>query len=230
MFRYLYLPPRWPSGWDVRLESRRFRVQFPLAVWCFFPVRHTSDLKIGTPVATLPGACRFRVSAGTGWPSVSILWLGEVDRLICNFCLSVAACQIIWADPSPRYTSMLLPTNVSVLRKFLKPLSTCEPSTSRPVVRSALHNSFSYSVGHGQWVYEGVWGEYPGLGYVCMCFELACKVSAYCQRFSRTGFWCLLWNKPCWNVLLLFGLVILKGTSREQSVLGFVQAYTQNTL
>ena len=34
---------------------------------------HTSDLKVGTPVATLPGAWRYSVSAGTGWPSVSIL-------------------------------------------------------------------------------------------------------------------------------------------------------------
>ena len=34
---------------------------------------HTSDLKIGTPVATLPGAWRYRVSAGTGWLGVSIL-------------------------------------------------------------------------------------------------------------------------------------------------------------
>ena len=34
---------------------------------------HTSDLKIGTPVATLPDAWCYRVSAGTGWPSVSIL-------------------------------------------------------------------------------------------------------------------------------------------------------------
>ena len=34
---------------------------------------HTSDVKTGTPVATLPGAWRHRVSAGTGWPSVSIL-------------------------------------------------------------------------------------------------------------------------------------------------------------
>ena len=33
---------------------------------------HTSDLKIGTPVATLPGAWRYRVSAGTGWTGVSI--------------------------------------------------------------------------------------------------------------------------------------------------------------
>ena len=34
---------------------------------------HTSDLKIDTPVATLPGAWRYRVSAGTGGPGVSIL-------------------------------------------------------------------------------------------------------------------------------------------------------------
>ena len=33
----------------------------------------TSDLEIGTPVATLPGSWRYRVSAGTGWSSVSIL-------------------------------------------------------------------------------------------------------------------------------------------------------------
>ena len=39
----------------------------------FAGLSHTSDLKIGTPVATLPGAWRYRVSTGTGWPGVSIL-------------------------------------------------------------------------------------------------------------------------------------------------------------
>ena len=34
---------------------------------------HTSDFKIGTPVATLPGDGHYRVSAGTGRPSVRIL-------------------------------------------------------------------------------------------------------------------------------------------------------------
>ena len=34
---------------------------------------YTSDIKIGTPVATLSGAWNYRVSTGTGWPSVSIL-------------------------------------------------------------------------------------------------------------------------------------------------------------
>ena len=34
---------------------------------------HTSDLKIGTSVVTLPGAWQYRVSGGTGLPGVSIL-------------------------------------------------------------------------------------------------------------------------------------------------------------
>ena len=42
-------------------------------------------------MATLPGTWYYRVSAGTGWPSLSILWLGEVESLICNSYLSVAA-------------------------------------------------------------------------------------------------------------------------------------------
>ena len=39
----------------------------------FSVLSHTSDLKIGTPVATLPDAWGYRVSAGTGRPGVSIL-------------------------------------------------------------------------------------------------------------------------------------------------------------
>ena len=69
---------------------------------------HTSDLNIGTPVATLPGAWRYRVSTGTGRPGVSILWLGEMESLICSFYLSVAARKLVCADPSLRYTCMLL--------------------------------------------------------------------------------------------------------------------------
>ena len=34
---------------------------------------HTSDLKTGTPVATLPGTWHYRVSTGTGLPGVCIL-------------------------------------------------------------------------------------------------------------------------------------------------------------
>ena len=67
-----------------------------------------SDLRIGTPVATLPGAWCHRVSAGTGWPGVSILGLGEITSLIGSLYLSVAARTIVLADPSLRHTSILL--------------------------------------------------------------------------------------------------------------------------
>ena len=50
-------------------------------------------------MATLPGAWRYRVSAGTGQPGVSILWLDEVESLICNFYLSVAALSIELIHP-----------------------------------------------------------------------------------------------------------------------------------
>ena len=85
---------------DPGFESRLRRV--------FSRSSHTSDLKIDTPVATLTGAWHYRVSAGTGRPGVSILWLGEVESWLCNFYLSVAARKTVLADPSLRYTSMLL--------------------------------------------------------------------------------------------------------------------------
>ena len=59
-------------------------------------------------MATLPGTWRYRVSTGTGWPGVCRLWLGEMESLVCNFYLSVAARTIVWADLSLRYTGMLL--------------------------------------------------------------------------------------------------------------------------
>ena len=72
----------------------------------FSGLSRINDIKIGTPVATLQGAWCYRVSPGTGRHGVSILWLGEVESLI--FYLSVAARKIVCADPSLRYTSMLL--------------------------------------------------------------------------------------------------------------------------
>ena len=97
-------------GLVVRRPPRERKVpgSNPACAGIFLGSSHTSDLKIGTPVATLPGAWRYRVSAGTGRPGVSILWLGEMESLICSFYLSVAARQIVCADPSLRYTRMLL--------------------------------------------------------------------------------------------------------------------------
>ena len=59
-------------------------------------------------MATRAGDLRYRVSAGTGWPGVSILWLGEMESLICSFYLNVTVCKIVWVDPSLRYTLVLL--------------------------------------------------------------------------------------------------------------------------
>ena len=80
----------------------------PACSGIFSGLSHTSDFKIGTPESTLPGTWHYRVNTGTGWASVSILWLGEMESLVCNSYLSVAAHKIVWADPSLRYTSMLL--------------------------------------------------------------------------------------------------------------------------
>ena len=67
-----------------------------------------SEQKIGTPVATLPGARRYRVRGGTDWPGVGVLWLGEIESLICDSYLSVAACTVVGANLSLRQTGMLL--------------------------------------------------------------------------------------------------------------------------
>ena len=54
------------------------RVAYPgfnsrILIGDFSGLSHTSDLEIGAPVATLPGAWCYRVSTGTGWPGASIL-------------------------------------------------------------------------------------------------------------------------------------------------------------
>ena len=56
----------------LRVEDLGFESSWQ---WDFFRWSHASDLKLemGAPVATLPGARRYTVSAGTGRPGVSIL-------------------------------------------------------------------------------------------------------------------------------------------------------------
>ena len=62
-------------GLVVRRPPRERKIpgSNPACAGIFPGSSHTSDSKIGTPVATLPGAWRYRVSAGTGRPGVSIL-------------------------------------------------------------------------------------------------------------------------------------------------------------
>ena len=62
-------------GLVVRRPPRERKIpgSNPACSGIFSGSSHTSDSKIGTPVATLPGAWHSRVSAGTGRPGVSIL-------------------------------------------------------------------------------------------------------------------------------------------------------------
>ena len=56
-------------------RERKFPGSNPANTGIFPGSRHTIDFKnlIGTPLAALPSAWRYRVSAGTGWSGVSIL-------------------------------------------------------------------------------------------------------------------------------------------------------------
>ena len=70
--RFCHRPP---IGLVVKVSTSRATDPglIPVCAAGIFPGRHTSDLNIGTPVAHLPGAWHYRVSAGSGWPSVNIL-------------------------------------------------------------------------------------------------------------------------------------------------------------
>ena len=62
-------------GLVVRRPPRERKVpgSNPACGGIFSGSSHTSDFKIGTPVAVLPGAWHYRVSTGIGGPGVSIL-------------------------------------------------------------------------------------------------------------------------------------------------------------
>ena len=103
-------------------------------------------------MAILPGDWYYRVSAGTGRPGVSILWLGEMESLICSFHLSVAARKIVCADPSLRYTP---PNNLVGL--------VVKASASRaedPGFESRLRRDFS-GVESYQWLKNWHSSDYP---------------------------------------------------------------------
>ena len=64
----------WPPHWcSVKASASRAADlgSIPLSFWAYSSSSHANDLDIGSPVATLPGARRFR--AETGWPSISML-------------------------------------------------------------------------------------------------------------------------------------------------------------
>ena len=68
-----------------------------------FPGGSYQWLNMDTPVAALPGTWLYIVSVCTGWPGISILWLDGTASVMCNFCLRVAACTVVWAYLWLRY-------------------------------------------------------------------------------------------------------------------------------
>ena len=118
LWYFSVLTPCWPlDGFVVKASpSGAEDPGFESCLWQdFCGLSHTCDLKIKirTPVATLSDAWGFRVSAGTGWHGVSILWLGETELDLQL--LSVAARKLVRADQSLRYTcwDVKQPTNNS---------------------------------------------------------------------------------------------------------------------
>ena len=72
---YFFCPGNRLAGLVVRRPSRERKIpgSNPACTGIFSGSSHTGDLKIGTPVATLPGAWRYRINTVTGRPGVSIL-------------------------------------------------------------------------------------------------------------------------------------------------------------
>ena len=68
---------------------------YGLAITPLYPwLIDTSDLKYEILVVSFSDARCDKVSAWTGWPSISILWLNEIN-LTSNFYLSVPAFEIV---------------------------------------------------------------------------------------------------------------------------------------
>ena len=69
-----YRPPNlWPNGKATASKAADLGWISAFPRKAFSRSSHTSDVKTGSPVATLLGASRYRVTTGPGWPGVSIL-------------------------------------------------------------------------------------------------------------------------------------------------------------
>ena len=98
--RQLYVLPHWNHLIGLVVKASASGAEDPGSDCCLHRghisgMSHIGDWKIGSPVATLPGTWCYRISAGTGWPGVSILWLGEVesfDLQVLSPCGSMQTC------------------------------------------------------------------------------------------------------------------------------------------
>ena len=85
----------WPSCDGVHLQISRPGVESCFPHGEFSGSSHTSDLKIGSSGAAMPRAWWYRVSTGTGWSGVNILWLDDrmFDLQLQSQCGSTYNCQ-----------------------------------------------------------------------------------------------------------------------------------------
>ena len=74
--------------------------RFPL-----FTVEFFQWLRNRNPMATFPGACRYRFSTRSGSPCISILWLCALASLISSFCVSAATLCICFDVKQPKIKS-----------------------------------------------------------------------------------------------------------------------------
>ena len=119
-------------------------------------------------VVTLPGACHWKVSAETGWPGVSILWLGEIENVICTFCLSVAKRTIVFSDPSLRYTSIFHTFHLG----FGPSTAGCSPPSMPSVVFCLLLSCFTFHLGFVHPLQDVALHQCLPLSSVC-CFPVS---------------------------------------------------------
>ena len=148
----------------------------------FLGSNHTSDLKIGTPVATQPGAWRWRVSAGDGWPSVTILWLGEVEDWSAT---SVSVWQHVNLSEQIRPWDTLAccwdvrqPTNQETSNIF--PLCVRCVTNGHQQLQGSSHVSVWWGLGRGDWEgckHVSVWwglgrGDWEGCKHVSVWWWL----------------------------------------------------------
>ena len=108
----LYEQPQTWTSWTTTTSTVKTK-------WLSRPSWRSASIS-RLPLHNLPSRCvyvrllipavyfyRYRYSVRTGWPSVTILWLGEKTSLICNLDLGMTACTIVWEDPCLRYTLLL---------------------------------------------------------------------------------------------------------------------------
>ena len=109
------------------------------------------------------------MGARTGWPSISILRVGETCSFICNLYLSVVVCKIVSVDPSLSYTVHVAGTlshkqttntppltRMKDMKQYLEYKAKCR-QTLPTCVRNVCWSHDSPDLFHGLQVWRQTW-------------------------------------------------------------------------